>query len=529
VIKSFWEALAEKFGRAARTGLVIGALGILLITGLAGYWLLRTEYQVLFADLTPQDTAAMAAELDRQKIPYTLSDQGNNVATILVDKTEVHKTRIKLMGKEIPLHGTVGFELFNNSDFGMTEFAQKINYQRALQGELTRTILSLAEIRDARVLLALPEQGLFKQAINRPKASVTLTMKQGQSLRQEQVIGIQRLVSAAVPGIVAQDVTIVDQTGVALTRMGDSESDSGGVGYSRLDLKKDTEKYLSRKAMEVLERALGRGQAMASVDVTLDMDKVQSNTDEVLSSSGSPEEAPSGVLVRRRENVREADAPVTANAAAGVGKATHGGSNQSEVEYVVGHRVEQVIGQPGSIRRIQIAVVVHQSLSPEQKENLVAMVAATVGASPERGDSVVVQTLDSLKAPAPAPEGTEPAANGTVSGTGPVLIPSVPSRAEAPVNSWVPRFRVAGMVPFVVLLMLTFTVWLLFRRRTGGAASRSDSAEALTEEERQAALLQVQRWMHGQGSATRAGAIPPSAPTTGKPSGNQAFPGSTPR
>lgn len=113
----------------------------------------------------------------------------------------------------------------------MTEFAQKINYQRALQGELTRTIQSLSEVREVRVPLALPEQGLFKQATSKATASITLTMRQGLALRPEQVVGVQRLVAAAVPGMAMQDVTIVDSHGVALTRheTGNAEGEAGGA------------------------------------------------------------------------------------------------------------------------------------------------------------------------------------------------------------------------------------------------------------------------------------------------------------
>ena len=145
---NFWQGLTHR----ARIGLIGGSVAILLATAVLAWWLLHTEYQALFTDLKPQDAQAMATELERLKIPYRLGDNG---ASILVDKATVHATRIKLMGKELPLHGAVGLELFNNTDFGMTEFAQKINYQRALQGELTRTIQSLSEVLEVRVLLAL--------------------------------------------------------------------------------------------------------------------------------------------------------------------------------------------------------------------------------------------------------------------------------------------------------------------------------------------------------------------------------------
>lgn len=500
MIKRYWETLAEKIGSAARLGLVVGLAAILLFMGLGVFWLLRSDYQPLFTELTAQDTASMTAELDRQKIPYTLSEQGNNAFAILVDKNDVYKTRIKLMGKEIPLHGTVGFELFNNSDFGMTEFAQKINYQRALQGELTRTIQSLSEIRDARVLLALPEQGLFKQATNKPKASVTIGMKPGQRLRAEQITGIQRLVSSAVPNIAAQDVTIVDQNGVALTRMADNDTDgmAGGTS-SRLDLKKETEAYLSRKALEVLERALGPGQAMASVDVTLDMERLQSSTDEVLSSPGKAEGAPTGVIVKERETSRDSEAPLNARSAPESAGGVRGGSSQSEVEYAVGHHVQQAFTPPGSIRRIQVAVVVQKALNSVQQEQLRTMVAACIGASPERGDSVVVQTLDGLLSPGETVQGA-PGLSSPQQKDGSAADPAQRSsqveldRAGQtwPLMRWTP-----GWPTWIALLVFVGICGFLARRRSAARKGRAPAA-ALTEAERRAALVQVRAWMSGQ-------------------------------
>lgn len=479
MIKSFWDSLADRFGRAGRTGLVAGAALIVVLTVVAGFWLTRPDYQVLFAELTPQDTAAMTAELDRQKIPYVLSDQGEALGTILVDKAEVYKTRIKLMGKDIPLHGQVGFELFNTSDFGMTEFAQKINYQRALQGELTRTILSLTEVRDARVLLALPEQGLFKQATSKPKASVTLTLKPDRRLRAEQVTGIQRLVAASVPGIQAQDVTLVDQTGTALTRPSEADGEGlAGAGSYRLDLKRDTEAYLARKAAEVLDRTLGPGQALASVDVTLDMDRVQSHTDEILSAPGKTDGAPAGVLVRERQTTRDGDPPLN-----GKGEGAVGGSNQSEAEYTVGHRIEQVIGQPGSIRRIQVAVVVNRALSPDQEEQLRTTVAASVGASTDRGDSVVIQPLGA----AAVLDGVVPAA------------PAAP-QVQQPDQALAKAAAPAGLSfkPWTIgLAILAAFLLLIGALRLRGAAPRVP--EPLSDDQRREALARVRAWIQADG------------------------------
>ncbi|WZB69057.1 flagellar basal-body MS-ring/collar protein FliF [Achromobacter xylosoxidans] len=222
-ITEFWARL----DRRSRYPLLLGALVIVIAVAAAGYLLTRGSYQVLFSGVKPQDASTMLAELDKQKIPYRLDADGS---TILVPQELVHKTRLRLLGQDLPLHGTVGFELFNNADFGMTEFAQRINYQRALQGEITRTILSLSNVESARVLIALPEQGLFRRGAGVPTASIAVTLRDGRNLTPEQVLGMQRLVSASIPDIESRNVTIVNQHGVALTASVDGED---GAASSR--------------------------------------------------------------------------------------------------------------------------------------------------------------------------------------------------------------------------------------------------------------------------------------------------------
>lgn len=502
-MRRFWDFGAPPSSTAARAGLVAGALAIVVVTVASGYFLLRPDYQVLFADISPQDTAAMTMELDRLKIPYVLSDRGDTqgAGTILVDKRDVYKTRLRLMGQDIPLHGGVGFELFNNNDLGMTEFAQKINYQRALQGELTRTILSLVEIRDARVLLALPEQGLFKQTALRPTASITLILKRGQTLLADQVSGIQRLVSAAVPGIATQDVTIVDQRGMALTRpAGDAEA---ATGSSRLDLKKDTEGYLARKATEVLDKALGVGQASASVDVTLNMDRVQSSTDELVGAPGKTGSTSSGYVTKERETSHEVGAPLNSAAAAATGGnpgGPLGGSSQHEVEYALGHRVEQVISQPGSVRLIQVAIVVKKALPADQLEKLRLVVAASVGASFERGDTVVVQAAQVADQPDDVADVAPALASGKAAAAG-------STAARAATDS------VATSLWWLIALVVVFLLGLLLRPLFEARRVRVDTLP-LSEAERREMLAKLQAWM-GEPSREGGAVVHPAIPHDG--------------
>ncbi len=464
MFNDFWNNL----GASARVGLAGGVALIIAVTIGAAVWVLRTDYQVLFADLKAQDTAMMVAELDRLKVPYKIGADGN---TILVDGNVVHGTRLKLMGKDMPLHGAAGFELFNNADFGMTEFAQKINYQRALQGELTRTILSLAEVRDVRVHLALPEEGLFKRATSKAKAAITVGLKSGQTLRPEQIAGIQRLVSASVPGIVAQDVTIVDQQGVALTRAavaeGDQEASSG-----RLDLKRDTERLLARKATDVLERVFGAGQVLASVDVTLNMDQVRVTTEDVIGAPGRAGHPAAGVMVRERETARDVGSPL-----GGRGEASGRASNsQREIEYQVGRRVEQVATQPGAIRRLNVVAVVRQPMDDKQLEQMRVLVTAAVGAVAERGDSVVVQSLRAFE-PVGAQDGVAAAQESTA-------VSRLQPRPMEPAG-WSTTMSLAALL-LVAIAVAAGILW--WRGRTA-------PPDSLTPAQRDALLTQMRHWL----------------------------------
>lgn len=479
MLKAFWEGL----GRAGRVGLGLGAAVLAVATVAAAAWLLSSERVVLFSNLAPADAAVMTAELDRMKVAYELGADGTS---ILVDRPTVHHTRLKLLGKDLPLHGAVGFELFNNSDLGMTEFAQKINYQRALQGEITRTILSLAEVEAARVHLALPEETLFRREASKPKASVTLGLRHGLSLRPEQVNGIQRLIAAAVPGIAVQDVTIVDTRGVALTRPAGSEplADAG----QRFDLKRDIESHLTRKANDVLERTFGPGHALTSVDVTLNLDQVRTTTEDVTAPQVRRGERPTGVIVRERETVREGTPPLATPVRDGGAGAESRASTHRETEYSVGRRVEQVISQPGSIERLQVVAIIQAPLRPGQIEQLRALIGAAVGFSSTRGDVVVVQSLEGLVGGTAGPSG---AASEGVKPV-PSAAPMAPGlRAAASAAS--PQQASVIVALAVMLAVIAVTTLLMQWRRS--RASAAPVTVPMDEAQRQQALSRLQQWL----------------------------------
>lgn len=484
---SFWSGLT----RAARAGLVISALVIVAGVAAAGWALLRTDYGVLFADLSERDMAAMSAELDKQKIPHRIDEA---TRALQVPQDMVHKARLKLMGAPLALNGAVGFELFNNSDFTMTEFAQKVNYQRALQGELTRTILALDEVQGARVHLALPEQGLFKRGAGKAKASVALQLKPQRTLSPEQVLGIQRLVAASVNDIQAQDVAVLDQHGVVLSRSGPDEGLSASLG---LDHKQGAEAYLTRKATAVIERLLGAGQALVSVDADFVREQTRVTTEEVLAARTAPDAdgaAPTGVVVRERVSSRDGGAGLPG----GGDKA--GGTSTQETEYQVGKRTEQVVSPAGQLKRLHVAVVVRPALDAAQLDKARDLVAAAVGLDRARGDVIAVHSMSELPAAArdetvqdeaawPAPATPQAAAGGGGGG------------GAAMANAWhAPSWVGAGVV--LVLVLAAAAAVLGGRGRTSRAAPAAAPAPAVDREQ---VLARVQGWLAEDTGAPGAG------------------------
>lgn len=194
----------------AAGGLVIAGF----VLGAAYFVFLRQPDAILFSNLRPMDAATIVADLDKKKVPYRLADGGT---TILVAQNQADATRLSVLSEDLPLKGTVGFELFNKSDIGLTEFAQKINYQRALQGELARTIMAMDAIDSARVHLSLPDPTIFQDDKRTPKASIALTLKPGRSLSSGSVRGIQRLVAAAVSDLSVANVVVLDGDGQVIS------------------------------------------------------------------------------------------------------------------------------------------------------------------------------------------------------------------------------------------------------------------------------------------------------------------------
>lgn len=487
-IQEWWQSTPQR----TRLGFMTGLLLILLFAGYALYWLFRSDYQVLFTDLAAQDAAALVKELDKLKTPYELSNGGTS---ILVPSDVVYKTRLKLMGQNIPLQGGVGFEIFNNSDFGMTEFAQKVNYQRALQGELTRTIMGIEEVKFARVHIVMAESGLFKKNKVKPKASVTLIMKPDAALRPDQVVGIQRLVAASVPEIEPSAVTILDQQGVALSRNSRGSSETNGATETlglndsisqQLEIKKEAEAHLTHKLAEVLDKALGTNQAIVSVDISLNYDLIKVTKENVLGAPGKNGQT-SGVVIRKRNSMRGQTLPVneskTIKSEGTSSDVMPTENSSSEIDYQTGRQVEQVISTPGSIRRISVGILVPNYQAEEKLSKISKVLQMAAGINSERGDALVIYSLDEVIAQRMdtgiAPSSSKPA--------DPSQIAVQPT--QNPANSYL-RY-------LLFLLGMIFIGALIYRFRS---KRLSRPTPPLSMIEREQLLRDIQSWLGSSGN-----------------------------
>jgi flagellar M-ring protein FliF len=459
----------ETMPTRTRVALGLGFAVILIATAVFTWWAMRTEYSVLFSRLTEADAAGIVAELKKQKVDYRLDGSGRDDGgtTIRVPAAHVHDVRLALMSSGTPIAGGVGFEIFDRQGLGATEQSQRVSFQRALQGELARTIGALDGVQVARLHLVLPESTLFRRDRQEARASVSLKLEPGVVLQNAQIFGIQRLVAAAVSGLDIGRVVVTDQRGITLSAA-DALTVGGATGEGRLSMKREVEEYVTRKIVALLDRAYGPGRAIVSVDATLNFDEVRRTVQDLL--------PPTGTNVRRRRQTNGGAA--LADSSSGFEDATAVMRGITDTEYDYGRRVEQVVAAPGGVTRLSVGVIVPGATDPVTQSRIEDLVRVAAGISDERGDIVVVQSLDglgseSVLAAQPAPAAAAPEATDLVE-TAVVAAPVVAS-----VNPWWNHWYVlvgAGLL-FALLLLGA----LSGRGRASGRLSADERARLLAD------------------------------------------------
>jgi flagellar M-ring protein FliF len=384
-----------------------GAIAVLLVVavGAAGMFYRQPDYKVLFSNLSDKDGGAIVAQLSQMNVPYRYTEGGG---AILIPSDRVHDVRLKLATQGLPKGSVTGFELMENSKFGITQFQERLNFQRGLEGELTRSIQALAAVQSARVHLALPNQNGFFREQQKPSASVLLSLYPGRVLDRTQIAGIVHLVASSVPEMAPTAVSILD--------------DSGKQQYVR-------------RILDILEPVVGKNNVKAQVSAEMDFSQTESTSEQhrpnqssdagvvrsqqVVESTGEQKPPqPTGIPgATSNQPPQNASAPVNGanpapQAADGQNAVRSASKRESITNYEVDKTVRHTRGSTGSIKRLTAAVVINaplvaaapnaaggatdaatvaaaaRGLTAAQQAQLLTLVRETVGYSAERGDSV---------------------------------------------------------------------------------------------------------------------------------------------
>ncbi len=386
------------------------------------------DYRVLFSNVNEGDGAAIITALQQMNVPYQFTEGGG---AITVPQGLVYETRLKLAGQGLPKAGNVGFELLENQKFGTSQFVERVNYLRGLEGELARSVSSLGQVKSARVHLAVPKPSAFVREQERPTASVVLTLHPGRMLDSPQIAAIARLVSSAVPGMRVQEVSIMDTEGGIL---GSSATRQEGLDASQLKYTAELEAALNRRVAAILEPLAGKDGFRAQVSVDLDFDE-RERTSETFGKNAPPNQAirsqlsiessggkssNSGVPGSLTNQPPEsANAPMTAEAKAdklrapgSIETGTSGSEdassrNEKTVNFEVDRAIERIKSSKGQLRRVSAAVVLDYkyekgakanasrsvAYTPQEIQQINGLVRDAIGFVQRRGDTVSVANL----------------------------------------------------------------------------------------------------------------------------------------
>jgi len=420
------------FGRLsprARALFLLGAAALIAVVSAAWLWTTNPSYGVLFTNVSDRDGGAILAQLSQMNIPYRNGDGG----TILVPADKVHEARLKLASQGLPKGSIVGFEILEGQKFGMTQFQEQLNYQRGLEGELARSIQTLAPVAAARVHLALPKASGFLRDREPPTASVLLQLHPGQTLDRAQVAGVVHLVASSVPELNPKNVSVVDQHGDLLANQSETVA---GLNSSQLDYLEQIQSTTIKRIEDILEPIVGRGNVRAQVTADVDFTAVESEAE-----TYTPNQAADKAAIRSQSSTESAQAgadkaqgvpgalsnqppvPATApingttppvNAAGAAG----GGNTHKELttNYEVDKNIRRTHGASGQIRRLTAAVVINNKPAEaaqagqaaaaggtpwdaKEIENLQALARQAMGYDDKRGDA-----LNLVNAPFSQPE-----------------------------------------------------------------------------------------------------------------------------
>ena len=392
------------WGQLGRTKqLIVGGVSAALVVAAIGglFFLQRPQQTPLYTNLNDSDASAIVAKLKELKVPYSVSDGGS---TILVPQSSQADLRLQLAGSGLPSSagvGLVGMEVFDKTNFGITDFAQKLNFQRALEGELTRTIKALSPVESARVHLVLPAERLFTAQQKDTTASVVIKLKPGARLTDDQVVTVRNLVSRSVEGLQPANVAVMDVNGNSLGKADTGQIARDQEAATRLGLQRQRESEMENKIQGMLTQALGPNKAVVRANINLDWDDVKTNTNTVTGSTplsrqdnreqmtgtGAQIAAPGGVPGT------QSNIPSFQTAAGGATDQSSYTSSKLTENFQPSTEIRTTAKAVGDVKNMGIAVMVDQSVQAAQVDQITQLVTAAAGIQPARGDQVSVVTL----------------------------------------------------------------------------------------------------------------------------------------
>lgn len=374
--------------------MIFGGVLVAVLVGISSLFFISEdqEMKVLFSNLEQADAAKIVENLKEKAIMYELKDNGS---TILVPENTVMDTRLSLASEGLPENSVVGYELFDKTNLGMSEFVQKLNYRRALEGELAKTIASLEEVKKARVHLVIPEKTLFKADQKTPTSSVTLHMKSGRSISKISIQGIQNLISGSVEGMKTEDVVVLDSKGKILSDAAIDENSVAGLTATQLTQQNRVEEHLTGKVQSLLDGVLGAGNSQVRVSAELDFTRIeQTKTDY------DPEKQ----VTRSEQNI--VDRNQTADSLSYPYVNMNKDMTNSITNYELSKNVEHIIHEVGAVKRLSVAVMINGVNKVIDKEGIKTLeytpradeemnkfnqiVKNAVGFDPSRNDQISV-------------------------------------------------------------------------------------------------------------------------------------------
>jgi len=440
------------------TGAVLAAVLFGIIAIIAVILMQSDTYKVLFTDMTGRQVTVVTEALAKKGIDYRIDEKEG---TILVPTAEADRARMHIMTEGVLSNASVGFEIFDNSEFGMTEFSQKVNYKRALEGELSRTISSLDEIKYARVHIVQPSSRLFVREGEKASASITLFVKQHAELTERQINGIQNIVASSVNGLDMSNVMVSNQVGEILSNNNDADNKKD---VHKLTRKESLEQYYSSKISRILDSSIGKNNYVVSVDLEFDYTRLSQTTENYISGDDGK------VVTRQRTS-----------------KNKNGDMVSSDYEYKYGKEIKNIEQEMGRVQKINIGVIVPDTTSAEQMEKLKDIIEMAAGVDRGRGDMVtihgtgLVNKKKSVTLPASLPNqmesanATEPAVQKTVKHYLGVL--TGVARRVGLTDMQLAYFIVAVLV-FSLLINMYY---LILRRSPSRHVSSVDKQEVLDE------------------------------------------------